>query len=149
MHMHSTQCPCQRVARGAFGQHAFQSRFSSRYKRHATESARPQRRLHSTHTTTTRCTAAQPGLDSGASSPPQRAQEVTPIPSEGRETYRPQSFKEITEDAVKAVLAAIEQGHNRLEVEFPPIPATQSKLHQQHVYPEDDSVLYASLLLAR
>ena len=50
-----------------------------------------------------------------------------PIDSDGRDTYWPQSFKEITEDAVKAVLAAVEKGHNRIEVEFPPYPASDSK----------------------
>ena len=77
---------------------------------------------------TTSCTAAQPGLDAGASGEPQRQNSIpTPASTEGREVYRPQSFQEITEDAVKAVLAATEKGHRRLEVEFPPIPSSESE----------------------
>lgn len=39
-------------------------------------------------------------------------------------TYRPESFEDIVADAVKAVLAAIKVGENRLEVEFPPLPGS-------------------------
>ena len=79
--------------------------------------------------TVTQCRSAQPGLDAGASSsgPQQQANTRGPIASDGREVYWPQSFKEITEDAVKAVLAAIDKGFNRLEVEFPPLPTSDSK----------------------
>ena len=81
----------------------------------------------------TQCRSAQPGLDTGTSdSGPQReanwGKTRGPISSEGRDIYWPQSFKEITEDAVKAVLAAVEKGFNRLEVEFPPLPTSDSKL---------------------
>lgn len=77
-----------------------------------------------------RCTSAQPGIGAGTSSsgPQQEASRRGPIVSGGRDVYWPQSFKEITEDAVKAVIAAIEKGHNRLEVEFPPLPTADSKL---------------------
>lgn len=124
---HSTNCPCQRV-RAAFGQHAFHSKPSRHTRQHLSRTAPRKGRSHSAQTNLTTCTAAQPGLDSGASSPPKEKQSVKPISSEGRDTYHPQSFQEITEDAVKAVLAAIEQGHHQLEVEFPTIPASQSKL---------------------
>ena len=79
--------------------------------------------------TTTQCRSAQPGLDAGASSsgPRQQANTRGPIAADGRDVYWPQSFKEITEDAVKAVLAAIEKGHRRMEVEFPPLPTSDSK----------------------
>lgn len=79
--------------------------------------------------TSTQCRSAQPGLDAGASSSGPREQANTrgPIAADGRDVYWPQSFKEITEDAVKAVLAAIEKGHRRMEVEFPPLPTSDSK----------------------
>lgn len=125
--LHSTNCPCQRVVQGAFGQRALHPGSKLRVQQQLQRAARSQRRAQSVHSSVTRCTAAQPGLDAGASTPSQQAQNVEPISSEGRDTYRPQSFKEIVEDAVTAVLKATERGHNRLEVEFPPIPATQSK----------------------
>ena len=76
-----------------------------------------------------RCTSAQPGIGAGTSSsgPQQNVNNRGPIASDGRDVYWPQSFKEITEDAVKAVLAAVEKGHNRIEVEFPPLPTSDSK----------------------
>lgn len=76
-----------------------------------------------------RCTSAQPGVGAGTSSsgPQQEVTRRGPIASDGRDVYWPQSFKEITEDAVKAVLAAVEKGHNRIEVEFPPLPTSDSK----------------------
>ena len=37
----------------------------------------------------------------------------------GREVYKPQSFKELLEDAVEAIDHAIEDGVNRMEVDFP------------------------------
>ncbi|KAL3160873.1 hypothetical protein ABBQ38_009267 [Trebouxia sp. C0009 RCD-2024] len=75
-----------------------------------------------------RCTSAQPGIGAGTSSsgPQQEVNRRGPIVSDGRDVYWPQSFKEITEDAVKAVIAAIEKGHNRLEVEFPPLPTSDT-----------------------
>lgn len=39
----------------------------------------------------------------------------------GRSTYRPSSYTELVEDAVEAVAAAMKDGHNRLEVEFPAV----------------------------
>jgi hypothetical protein len=39
----------------------------------------------------------------------------------GRSTYRPSSYSELVEDAVEAVAAAMKDGHNRLEVEFPAV----------------------------
>ena len=82
-----------------------------------------------TDKTVTRCTSAQPGLNAGASSsgPQQQANTRGPIASDGRDVYWPQSFKDITEDAVKAVLAAVDKGFNRLEVEFPPLPTSDSE----------------------
>lgn len=76
-----------------------------------------------------RCTSAQPGVGTGTSSsgPQQEVNKRGPIVSDGRDVYWPQSFKEITEDAVKAVIAATEKGHNRIEVEFPPLPTADSK----------------------
>jgi hypothetical protein len=38
--------------------------------------------------------------------------------------YRPQSYQEIVSDASKAVLKAIGDGLNRMEVDFPPIPTS-------------------------
>ena len=37
----------------------------------------------------------------------------------GREVYKPQSFKELLDDAVEAIDHAIEDGVNRMEVDFP------------------------------
>ena len=98
--------------------------------------SQPRARQHKTRLnaknrsyTGARCTSAQPGIGAGTSSsgPQQEVNRRGPIVSDGRDVYWPQSFKEITEDAVKAVMAAIEKGHNRLEVEFPPLPTSDSK----------------------
>ena len=86
-------------------------------------------------------TAAKPGLDAGAYDGPQQEATIIPTSTEGRDVYRPQSFKEITEDAVKSVLAAIEQGHKRLEVEFPPIPSSESRSFLQAI--NDEAVVQA------
>ena len=40
----------------------------------------------------------------------------------GRQTYRPQSFQELVNDATASVRAAVEDGLTRLEVEFPALP---------------------------
>ncbi|DBA94753.1 TPA: hypothetical protein ACH3X1_002301 [Trebouxia sp. C0004] len=86
--------------------------------------------------TSIQCRSAQPGLDAGASSSGPRQQTNTrgPIAADGRDVYWPQSFKEITEDAVKAVLAAIEKGHRRIEVEFPPLPTSDSTMRTSDDY---------------
>lgn len=39
----------------------------------------------------------------------------------GRSTYRPSSYSELVQDAVAAVVAAMGDGLNRLEVEFPAV----------------------------
>ena len=44
-----------------------------------------------------------------------------PSSSSGRETYQPSSFRELVGDAAVAIAAALEDGENRLEVEFPPV----------------------------
>ena len=118
-------CPCKHASKGAFGSHLFHSNRSLRSRHYVTGAKLPRKQTQLRHRTS--CTAAQPGLDAGAYDSPQRETRITPASTEGRDVYRPQSFKEITEDAVKSVLAAIEQGHKRLEVEFPPIPSSESK----------------------
>jgi len=47
---------------------------------------------------------------------------------QGRETYRPQSFKELLGDAVEAIEHALEDGVNRMEVDFPTLSG-DSELH--------------------
>lgn len=37
-------------------------------------------------------------------------------------TYRPQSYAELVEDASRAVLSALDDGINLMEVEFPAVP---------------------------
>ena len=39
----------------------------------------------------------------------------------GRQTYRPNSYSELLNDAVEAVSAAVKNGEIRLEVEFPAV----------------------------
>lgn len=39
----------------------------------------------------------------------------------GRSTYRPNSFTEIVNDAIQAVLTGLEDGLTRMEVEFPAV----------------------------
>lgn len=54
-----------------------------------------------------------------------RCQAAEPAPAAeaaGRDRYRPQSYSELVEDASKSVLAAIEDGINLMEVEFPAVP---------------------------
>lgn len=38
-------------------------------------------------------------------------------------TYRPESYAELVKDATNSVMAAIENGVNLMEVEFPAVPA--------------------------
>jgi hypothetical protein len=38
-------------------------------------------------------------------------------------TYRPESYAELVQDATKSVMAAIQDGINLMEVEFPAVPA--------------------------
>ena len=129
--MHAQTCPCELKPVCRARQHAFlptsRRHVSQDLKCRRNTPVRSQtRRYHGK----AQCRSAQPGLNAGASSDGRHQESVTsrgPIDSEGRETYWPQSFKEITEDAVKAVLAAIEKGYNKLEVEFPPFPASDSK----------------------
>jgi hypothetical protein len=59
------------------------------------------------HQRTVRCQAAEPAPAAKAA---------------GRDRYRPQSYSELVEDASKSVLAAIEDGINLMEVEFPAVP---------------------------
>ena len=40
---------------------------------------------------------------------------------DGRESYQPESFSELIDDACKAISRTIEAGYNRVEVEFPPL----------------------------
>lgn len=42
----------------------------------------------------------------------------------GRMTYKPASYAEIVSDAVKALQAAMADGHTLCEIEFPPVPST-------------------------
>ena len=61
------------------------------------------------------CAAAgQVGGQSAAASPPAAAS--------GRSTYKPSSFAELVLDASKSVSAAVADGVQRMEVEFPPLP---------------------------
>jgi hypothetical protein len=39
-------------------------------------------------------------------------------------TYRPESYSELVTDAAGALLAGVQSGLKRMEVEFPPIPTT-------------------------
>lgn len=48
-----------------------------------------------------------------------------PARAEGRSTYKPPSFAVLIQDASNAILAAIGDGFNRLEVEFPVLPEDQ------------------------
>jgi Domain of unknown function (DUF1995) len=41
----------------------------------------------------------------------------------GRETYRPESFQELVQDATDSIVAALQKGLTKLEVEFPPLPS--------------------------
>lgn len=47
---------------------------------------------------------------------------------QGRETYRPQSFKELLGDAVEAIEHALEDGVNRMEVDFPTLSGDSYKV---------------------
>lgn len=47
--------------------------------------------------------------------------------SAGRDTYRPASFKILIDDAANSLLAALEDGYNRLEVDFPVGPTDSYK----------------------
>jgi hypothetical protein len=42
----------------------------------------------------------------------------------GRMTYKPSSYAVIVSDAVKALQAAMAEGHTLCEIEFPPVPST-------------------------
>jgi len=47
----------------------------------------------------------------------------THVPSEaGRASYRPNTYTELVEDAIRATCTAIERGHKRLEVDYPSLP---------------------------
>lgn len=50
---------------------------------------------------------------------------AVPARAEGRSTYKPPSFAVLIQDASNAILAAIGDGFNRLEVEFPVLPEDQ------------------------
>lgn len=134
--MHSKLCHCELTPACQSRQHAFlpisrlRLRQTVEHRNTALASTRNKPR------TGTQCRSAQPGLDASTSSngPQQEAATRGPISSEGRDIYWPQSFNEITEDAVKAVLAAVEKGFNRLEVEFPPLPTSDSKLWAQQTF---------------
>ena len=51
----------------------------------------------------------------------------------GRDTYRPASFKILIDDAANSLLAALEDGYNRLEVDFPVGPTDSKPLLQSAV----------------
>lgn len=47
----------------------------------------------------------------------------TDVPSEaGRASYRPNSYKDLVEDAIRATCTALERGYNRIEVDYPSLP---------------------------
>jgi hypothetical protein len=47
---------------------------------------------------------------------------------QGRSTYRPQSFKELLGDAVESIEHALEDGVNRMEVDFPTLAGDSQSL---------------------
>ena len=127
--MQARLCHCERTPASHSRQHTFLPTSTTRLRQHVRHCNHTLESTRKKICTGTRCRSAQPGLDAGTSSnqPQQQAGTRGPISAEGRDVYWPQSFKEITEDAVKAVLAAVEKGFNRLEVEFPPLPTSDSK----------------------
>jgi hypothetical protein len=59
-------------------------------------------------------------LTTACSAEPQAAKQEK---AAGRMTYRPESYAELVQDATKSVMAAIQDGINLMEVEFPAVPA--------------------------
>lgn len=55
----------------------------------------------------------------------------------GRATYRPTTYTELVDDAVAAVAAAVKDGLNRLEVEFPAVSNVDGGCRQQPPPPPD------------
>jgi hypothetical protein len=50
---------------------------------------------------------------------------AVPARAQGRQTYKPPSFAVLIQDAANALVAAVDDGFNRLEIEFPVLPEDQ------------------------
>eukprot|EP00898_Chlorokybus_atmophyticus_P007047 jgi/Chlat1/7343/Chrsp59S06951 len=80
-----------------------------------------QGQLHSTQhcsTSTRRC----PPVSAASSSSPSTATTADKDPAKGVSVYRPASFDILLDDVAGAVTSAVADGHQRMEVEFPPLP---------------------------
>lgn len=64
-----------------------------------------------------------------------RCQAAEPAPAAkavGRDRYRPSSYSELVADASKSVMAAINDGVDLMEVEFPAVPTNIDGTHTPH-----------------
>ena len=75
-------------------------------------SKKPHARAHSSQPTPSAsfrcCSTAESATSSGPG-------------TEGRDSYQPESFSDLIDDACRAIQETIKAGHNRIEVEFPPL----------------------------
>lgn len=62
----------------------------------------------------------------------------------GRSTYRPSSYNELIDDASQAVLAGLQDGLTRMEVEFPAVSNVDGKNNRKKKQQQNNTVYHSS-----
>lgn len=68
------------------------------------------------------CLSCQAAPDTAKEDAPASAEGDSP--EFGRQTYKPETYNEMLEDASKAMVRALDAGVHRMEIEFPAVPTT-------------------------